>query len=179
MNENMIKKLGTFNTESDELRITDPCYEKTVWCCGTLKNCNIGEWTSFIKYNEGDNRVAEIITTFVNDSVDILDTIEESKWIDSGIDVGVDSGQCGIFDDSKYPKTKEELGEWGDESSFYGKCCDLTDTYEKGGLLDFGAVSSSGYGDGSYTCLYAEKNDKISTIRIIFIPDDEDEDEEY
>ena len=44
----MITKIGTFKTESNVLRITDPCYTKDTWCAGTLKNCEIGEWSAFL-----------------------------------------------------------------------------------------------------------------------------------
>jgi len=179
----MIKKIGKFNTESDILRITDPCYDKTVWCSGILQNCNIGKWTSFIKYSDEKkfgNRVSENIAIFGDESIEnVLDIINNNSWKDSGIDVGVDSGQCGIFDDSKYPKTKDEIGEWGDKSSFYGNCCDITDTNELGGNLVFGVVSRTGFGDGSYVCLYSTKDDKINAVRIIFIQEDEEEDDDF
>lgn len=176
----MIKKIGKFNTESDVLRITDPCYDKNVWCSGILNNCNIGEWTSFLKYSDEKNwgiRVSEIMTFFGEVSIETAsDMISQCEWKDSGIDVGVDSGQCGIFDESKYPKTKEEIGEWGEEGSFYGKCCDITFNDDKGGVIDFGVVSCSGFGDGSYTCLYNMKDDKINAVRIIFINENKEDD---
>ena len=39
-------------------------------------------------------------------------------------------------------------------------------------------MSSSGFGDGSYTCLYNIEDNKINAIRIIFINEDKNEDEE-
>ena len=168
----MIKKLGTFLTSSDVLRITDPCYDKGVWCSGTVKNCKIGEWSAFLIYrDEGDwgVRVAENIAMFGEVSIEQAQKIiDESIWINSNISVGVDSGQCGIFDDSKYPDG-DDTGEYGDDNSFYGKCCNYTLGEENGGVLDFGIVSSSGYGDGSYDCFISKGNDKISIVRIIFL----------
>jgi len=169
----MITKIGTFKTESNVLRITDPCYTKDTWCAGTLKNCEIGEWSAFlIDSFEGDwgNRVAQSLAIFGDISTEEAKKIlDESDWKTSKIDVGVDSGQCGIFEDEKYPDG--DPGEYGDKESFYGKCCNLTGELEpSGGVLDFGLVSSSGYGDGSYDCLFTHnKNNKIFAVTIVFI----------
>jgi len=177
----MIKKIGTFQTSSDVLRISDPCYDKKVWCTGTLKNCKVGEWSAFIKYSfEGawGTRVAEIIAVFGDLSINGVDELLNiSLWENSNISVGVDSGQCGIFDESKYPKGKS-TGEYGDSKTFYGKCCDLTLGHDQGGVIDFGAVSGSGYGDGSYDCMIFNPANEISAVRIIFIPDEVEEDED-
>jgi len=127
----------------------------------------------------GGTRISENIAIFGDVSIEQAKTIlSEEKWKNTNIEVGVDSGQCGIFQDSKYPEG--DTGEWGEKDSFYGKCCELTLGNENGGVLDFGIVSSSGYGDGSYDCLIFSSNDKISAIRIIFISDEniEDEDED-
>ena len=85
---------------------------------------------------------------------------------------GVDSGQAGIFDDSKYPDTDEERGEYGDNDRFYGKCCNKTMNNEGCGVFDGCFVSSSGYGDGSYNCYIAEKDNEIIGIAIQFIDED-------
>jgi hypothetical protein len=166
----MIRKIGTFKTNSDTIRITDPCYSKNVWCSGVLKNCEIGEWSAFIIYvnDEWGERVAQIIAIFGDISIEKSQKIiDEDNWKISNIDVGVDSGQCGIFEDLKYP---EELGEYGDTSSFYGKCCELSASELQGGVLEFGLISSSGFGDGSYESFFVEKN-KICAIKVVFIDD--------
>lgn len=179
----MIKKLGTFLTSSDVLRISDPCYTKDVWCCGTVKNCEIGKWSAFLIYREEGYwgvRVAENIAIFGDISIeDAQKILDNTKWKNSEISVGVDSGQCGIFDDTKYPDGK--TGNYDGNGSFYDKCCNLTLGDKSGGVLNFGIVSSSGYGDGSYDCLIPEE-DKVFAIRIVFLDevdhnlDDEEED---
>jgi len=167
----MIKKVGKFITSSDVLRITDPCYKKGTWCSGTLENCEVGEWSGFLIDSDEEDwgiRIAENIAIFGDVSVeDAQKILDEGSWKNSNIDVGVDSGQAGIFDDSKYPEG--EPGEYGDLNSFYGKCCQKTLGKPQGGVINFGVVSSSGYGDGSYDCFYLTKNDKVFAIRIIFI----------
>jgi hypothetical protein len=47
----MIKKIGTFQT-SGVLRISDPCYDRKVWCSGIVKNCKPGKWTAFLDYSD-------------------------------------------------------------------------------------------------------------------------------
>ena len=103
-----MKKLGTFVTSTKLLRISDPCYDKKVWCAGTLKNCEVGKWNSFLIYSdEGSwgNRVAENVAFFGDFvSTELAEKfLAEGNWKNSNISVGVDSGQCGVFDDSKYP----------------------------------------------------------------------------
>lgn len=177
----MIKKIGNFKTNSDILRITDPCYTKDTWCSGILQNCQIGKWSAFLIYsNEGSFgiRVSQIFAVAGDISIsDAQKVLDEYNWKLANIHVGVDSGQAGIFEDNEYPE--EETGEYGDNTTFYGKCCDLTQTDDQGGVLDFGVVSSSGYGDGSYECFYAEKNDLISSIRIVFLEEDNLEYDEF
>lgn len=166
-----MKKVGTFLTKSKELRISDPCYNKDVWCCGTVKNCKVGEWSAFIiESDRGDwgKRIGELVAIFGNVSdIEAQDILDKTSWKDSNIDVGVDSGQCGIFDDSQYPEG--ETGEYGETGSFYDKCCNITLGDSRSGIIDFGVVSSSGYGDGTYTCLIPDTSNVIDIIKIIYI----------
>lgn len=167
----MIKKLGTFTTKTKKLRISDPCYDKNVWCCGTLNNCETGTWSSFIIYSDEGQwgvRVAENFAVFGDVTIDEAQKIyDESNWKDSKITVGVDSVQCGIFDDSEYPDG--DTGDYGDNSSFYGKCCNATlNGDNQGNVIRFGTVSRTGFGDGSYECFFTGE-DNISAIRVVFI----------
>jgi hypothetical protein len=70
------------------------------------------------------------------------------------MNIGIDSGQCGIFDDTIYPADKKSRGKFDDKGSFYGECCQITLSKEKGGIMKNckGLVSSSGFGDGIYDC---------------------------
>lgn len=105
-------------------------------------------------------------------------------------EVGVDSGQAGIFDLAEYAKAlsdkeadsqnREERG--SQFSQFYQQVCYLTSKEASFGVLPFGAVSSSGYGDGGYRC-YVLKDaagtpeEKIVAALILFIGDQTDEDD--
>lgn len=48
----MLQKIGTFETESDKLRITDPCYDSCTWCSGVVKNCEVGKWSAFLIHRD-------------------------------------------------------------------------------------------------------------------------------
>jgi len=105
--------------------------------------------------------------------------------------IGVDSGQCGIFDADNYPGGNS-TGEYDDKNSFYGKVCELTSNehgeeadksipYNTYGIIDgFGVVSSTGYGDGCYTA-YGIKNEngELIAVKIVFLEDETEKDDFY
>lgn len=103
-----------------------------------------------------------------------------------GIDIGVDSGQAGFFDDTAYrlnladkatSNTKRE--DMPVFEAFYDKIMGITGTTEQFGVLDFGTVSSTGYGDGGYPLLVAREDGVVIAASIIFIdPNEEEEDDD-
>lgn len=165
--------IGQFKVKSGSLRVSDPCYDKDTWCAGVIEDVKNGNWESYIKLDETSSRVSELLT-FYSDISNA--TVKKDNWIEQPIEVGVDSGQCGIFDDDYYPNGK--TGEYGDMDSFYGKCCDIT-TSDFSGVLEFGTVSSSGFGDGSYVCYALEDKNGVVGVKIVFIEEDEITDEDY
>ena len=36
--------LGDFEMTSQIMRVSDPCYDRDVWCCGTFGKCKTGTW---------------------------------------------------------------------------------------------------------------------------------------
>ena len=101
----------------------------------------------------------------------------DSTWVDSDIDVGVDSGQAGFFD---YALFDQVCGSEPVKEKFYDEVCDLTlETDGNWGVHPVGCVSSTGYGDGSYTCLVRrdEEGRAIEAI-IVYMPEYEDEEDE-
>jgi len=64
-------------------------------------------------------------------------------------EVGVDSGQAGVFDLSHY-WNDSVAPEVAPEEVWYSMCCAVTLSECSAGVVPFGAVSSSGYGDGGY-----------------------------
>ncbi len=172
--------IGSFETHSGALRISDPCYSKDSWCAGSLPAVS-GTWVAAVREsNEGSwgKRVAELVVHHKDMKLEEL--IDSGDWVDTGIDVGVDSGQCGVFDELLYKDDYQATGyvhsseKIRKEEPFYSMCCDLTITRGAGTMMA-GAVSSSGYGDGSYEAFVIKQNDKAVAIKIVFIGEGDEE----
>lgn len=99
----------------------------------------------------------------------------DSTWVKAGIHVGVDSGQAGFFDFAQYEKTYRDKKT---QEAFYDGICNLTLGKDQFGVNEFGAVSSSGYGDGGYEIHFRSGEDgKVEEAVIIFIEEYEEEGE--
>ena len=169
-----METIGTFEIESGTVVVSDPCYEDS----RALKGIKKGTWCANVIYNDG--RCAVLVAYHKNHPVkNIYD-----NFIAEHFNVGVDSGQAGIFD-SKYfrdddvVKDVKRIGEESDQictdESWYSVCCDRTLQKIGAGVIPFGCVSSSGYGDGVYECSTVKTNDEITAIKIDFGVFDEDE----
>ena len=111
--------LGDTITLGNAVRISDPCYDIDTWCAGTLENVLAGIYQCFFqRSNEGDwgIRIANIEVRHK----DYLD-VEPTELQD--IDVGVDSGQCGIYD---LPYLIEARKDQDGEDEWYDRVCDAT-----------------------------------------------------
>jgi len=104
------------------------------------------------------------------------------------MDGGVDSGQFGFFDKDFYrnDEAAKDLKKYdfgrdreGEGEEWYGACCNHTLSEESWGVLPQGAVSSSGFGDGSYP-VFGEKdeNGEWAMFEVIFISDEDFDDED-
>lgn len=176
-----IKEIGTFTLNSGTMRISDPCYDKTVWCSGTIPNCVIGEWQAGAAYyNDAmfGRRVALLVAKAANSSVGFDLANDIYALTPAPFEVGVDSGQAGMYDDVSYglDSTVEDLPEpdeiFGDEPGclWYSVCCSVTDGDDYAGVIPTGVVSCSGFGDGSYTAFYhKDGNGKTNLIAILYI----------
>ena len=159
-----------FTLETPRLRVTDPCYEKDVWCVGVIEDALPGKWNAEIEISDEGSwgrRVASLIVRH--------EQFPEAKCTtQTGFDIGVDSGQAGFFDDSKYPEGS--TGEFGETDTMYGQICEKTLADQIGGV-GYGVASSTGYGDGSYDCLIAYDPDgkNVVAAKLIFITDEDEE----
>ena len=61
--------------------------------------------------------------------------------------------------------------------AWYEKMCKFTLAADGWGTYAAGAVSSSGYGDGMYPVYGAEVDGKIVALQLVFISQEEDEDD--
>lgn len=98
----------------------------------------------------------------------------DSTWEDSGIDVGVDSGQAGFFDLEMFRTVCEKEAV---KEAFYEEVCGMTLADASWGALPKGAVSSSGYGDGGYDCLVRRLDGVVVEALLVYIWDAEEEEE--
>lgn len=182
-----VKEIGTFQIISGKVRATDPCYDLETWCAGTVENVLPGEYVASVVttkdeiFNLESDRVGELFAihkNYIN---------KQLAFYELDLRCCVDSGQFGFFDLDKYPKI---LGDkryndmvWNE---FYREkicplTCDMTGDrgIRDGGTIDFGCVSSSGYGDGGYP-VFAAYNDegKVIALKAEFIDDSEEIEEE-
>jgi hypothetical protein len=167
-----------FEIVSGNVIVSDPCYSLNTWCQGELSNVKKGVWnvkTTKLSKRIDDARISEIIVKHDDNHRKNL------AWEMQGFEVGVDSGQAGIFDKDYYQKDEVVKGyilatnphtgnPIADNDPWYSVCCKKTLSKEGYGVIPYGAVSSSGYGDGGYTC-YTSKNKmgEIDAIKIVFI----------
>lgn len=107
---------------SDKVRISDPCYDMNTWCAGTLENVLSGTYHCFTqRVDQGDWGVR-----IENIEVRHKDWLHIDPTEEMDIYVGVDSGQCGIYDLEYFRMCKENAQK---DDIFYGKVCDLTEEY--------------------------------------------------
>lgn len=145
-----ITDVGRINL-SGKVVVSDPCYKRNGWCMAKDVAVKSGEYaTYFVMKDDMDWGV--MVAAVIAVHVDYADSMK-ADWELYDCVLGVDSGQCGIFDDTIYPKHKKPRGKYGDENSFYGECGNLTLSDAQGGILKNrnGIVSSTGDGDGLYS----------------------------
>lgn len=171
----------TFQVNAGALRVTDPCYsDMETWCAGTLDNVLNGTWEAHVGYHDdvqGWGRRCAFVHIVAQGYERHFDhsTELDSTWQLADIDVGVDSGQAGFFDVAKFART---VAQKESNDAFYDSVCNLTLEDKSFGTIDFGCVSSSGYGDGAYDCYY-RRNDVGQLIEavIVFIGEYDDDEE--
>lgn len=167
---------------SSEVIVSDPCYTIPTWCQAVISNVLPGKYISNV-FKE-DNRIA-LLTAMHEDFYEK----PEVEWYEHPASIGVDSGQCGIFDRKYYRDDKQSESynidlmwnsNWSKKSGddWYQRMCTLTCSSEQYGVTPDGVVSSSGYGDGSYSLLVGKIGEQIVGFEIVFISYDEDEEDE-
>lgn len=165
---------GTIKINSEEVDVTDPCYDKDVWCRTKVKihpgtyEC----YADFADFNLWGNRCMRCY--IVNNAPALkekaLKGLKKSRRFKGSI--GVDAGMAGFFDD----KPDFDDSEW---STF----CDYTFAEEEKGKQTFirqfetgdGFWTTSGFGDGGYDVYTASYGDKAIGVMIEFIPENEED----
>lgn len=146
----MSNRICIGNREFDgKIDITDPCYNKTVWCRMNDVEVKPGNYFGYIETNS-KGRVSLI-------GIYLDDDLPTNAFAHIG-DIGVDAGLAGFFE-NKPDYSSEEWVEICEK--LRGK---------NWALLDDGFVSLTGYGDGEYP-VWASKNDdgKVVALEIKFM----------
>jgi len=162
-----------------EVMVSDPCYSVPTWCQHKLTDVLPGEYltTAFKSDDTGGwgMRCAALVAVHK----DYLE--DELSWRTvTTADIGVDSGQCGIFDMESYrndsiaeeittPDSNFHIVFDGEGEKWYEKMCKFTLGDQQWGSYNTGVVSSSGCGDGSYRLLVAKHKGKVIGIAIDYL----------
>ena len=150
MSNKITKKIiGTIELPN-KIDITDPCYDRNVWCRINDLKIQAGEYTCIVWMR--DERV-RAIGIYLNGIIPLQKSMEMIG------EIGVDAGLAGFFID----KPDYDNKEWLD----FCHSLQNKDFWLREGL---GFFSSSGYGDGSYPVYVArDKKGEIVSVKIRFI----------
>lgn len=175
--------LNNFNVESDTLIVSDPLFkiESSDECIEInlqIESVKKGLWHGHIIYNDELNRNMEL-WTYHDDYSDIAD-LELNNYINNYPDyyvpspnfkfekcgdIGVDSGQAGIYCKNSYGKPNMDT--W-----YNNNCAAVANNLDASTLLPFGVVSISGYGDGFYDVYKIIVNNFVVAVKIEFITEE-------
>ena len=153
-------QIKPFTVDTDKLYVTDPCYREPTIVFTAKKGKWLG-WTEVVAVICGE-RAATL--TAMHIATEISDIRELGKIDNLEGSVGVDAGMVTIC---------SAMEEWGGDSPIYNGFCRVASN--EGGIIDgVGIVSSSGFGDGSYS-VYAlrDNEDKVFAVKIEFITEDD------
>lgn len=192
--EKSLQKIGTFECLSGRLMISDPCYSRDTWCQGVLKDCEVGTWWAYVVRDDRERRISELHAHkggvpewALNKGRWELAGVENEFGALEELNVGVDSGQCGIYDDSAFPDDTGDYGGDDEPPSEYRKICEAVngpdDSFGPGVAIVLdgrGVCSQSGYGDGGYNVYVSGDRETglINSVKIVFIGDENEEDED-
>lgn len=135
MQDYMTIDIGAFQLTSPTIRITDPCYDKGVWCTHVLNGAKQGAWkTKLLEVDDKDWGRRNAVLIAYHEEYPFPEDFRTMKK-PAFFEFGVDSGRAGVFDETMYePDT------------------DCSETHHT--LLPHGVFCDSGCGDGGYYGFY-------------------------
>jgi len=160
-------------TLSNEVMVSDPCYVVGTWCQHKLTNVLPGEYQStVVKYDDRywGNRCSFIIVVHKD-----YNTEDKLNWRKLPFDIGVDSGQAGIFSMETYRNDEVFVSgsrKKNDGEEWYEHMSNMTLDGERWGTYPNGIVSSSGIGDGGYELRVAKHKGKVVGMFLDFFMED-------
>lgn len=161
-------KSKQFEVSSSRIICSDPCYKEEP---GLIIDAINGLWNVMVETTNSKSWGRRIKSFEAHHEKFDYDNEEYH-------DLGVDSGQFGVFDFASYQndklvKPKAKLPEWIDMErsgdQWYGYCCSKTLTKRGYGFVNGGFVSSSGFGDGTYRVTIRTLANKAVGVEVIFI----------
>lgn len=180
--------IGGFEMTCSTMRAPDPSYDDTIWCYKIISDCVPSNWEAAVSYN-GDSAVGRGVTLLAIRHTGSLRTFAKCNqvWVDKqyihyktgweicDLEVGVDSGQAGLFDDAYYhddsvvsamPEAERDF-----DTPWYNHCCDQSLGERQAGVIPYGAVAYCG--DGSYTTLqHKNEQGQVDCAVILFLPEE-------
>jgi len=160
-------KIGEFEVTGNVLTVSDPCYEPGTWCAGEIPDAKPGIWEAHIGIRH-DKKWGDRVAYLAACRKECPNKKLLAEY-PAPFEVGVDSGQAGIFDRAHYQDASVVTpvpNPISKEYPWYSACCHQTlKTEHQAGVIPYGVVSSSGMGDGGYTCrLYASGHGQDFTV---------------
>ena len=146
-------------TLSNEVMVSDPGYEMGTFCQHKLTDVLPGEYQCTVVKFLG-NKCSYIIAVHKD-----YNTEDKLNWRKvATADIGVDSGQAGIFSMETYRNDSVFVSgsrKENDGEEWYDYMSEMTVDGDRWGTYPNGIVSQSGNGDGSYELRVAKHKGKI------------------
>lgn len=119
-------KIGII-TLGNRVHVSDPCYETSCWCAGTLENVLPGQYNcKIVRCNDDcDEGEAELFSR-VKSLVICHEKYKCTPKECVTIDVGVDSGQAGFYDFNYYVQQHQEGALRHCDEDWYERVCNST-----------------------------------------------------
>ena len=150
--------------------VTDPCYDKNIWCRVNDLDILPGIYNCYAAKNESEVRIAACAIVHKD--------YEHLVWSDNwayGNNIGVDAGCAGFFEN----KPDFDHDAWKEICKYMReRRAQNQETFFLENEDWHGFWTESGYGDGGYDFYKLEKNGKIVALKIVFIPDKDEYDDE-
>lgn len=120
------EKIGTI-TLGNRVHVSDPCYETSCWCAGTLENLLPGQYScKIVRCNDDCDDDDAGLFSRVKALVICHEEYKCTPKERVAIEVGVDSGQAGFYDYDYYVQQHQEGSLRHCDEAWYERVCNST-----------------------------------------------------
>lgn len=175
--------LGGFEMTSQTMRVSDPCYDRDVWCCGTFGKCKTGTWEAgVLKTDMGDWGVRCAVLAVRHKETGPDYSVIRQRKVYQMKDGGLERRSMWVLTlvrqasmtrrSIRTTRSSRVCPSLSMTTETFGTthACDITLSERSAGVMPYGVVSSSGFGDGSYVCYTHKGSDgEIDFAFVIFI----------